>query len=198
MLKIEDYKIVFAAACLIAVLLLASPTLGLIIHLPGGDKFSELCVLGSGGLADDYPFNVTADESYLINVGVDNHLGSSAYYIVYVKFRNQTEPLPDTTTGTPSPLSPICEYRVFLQDGKSWEAPLTFSFSQVSFSENQSRIGSVTMNGVTYGINETSIWDAENNGYYYELFMELWIYNAESHLFQYHNRYVALWLNMTA
>jgi len=42
------------------------------------------------------------------------------------------------------------------------------------------------------------VWDDGNGGYFYELFMELWIYNVASDAFQFHNRFVGLWLNVTA
>jgi len=192
MLKIEDYKVVFASVGLIGVLLFASSTLGLVLRLPGGERFSELWVLGPGHMAEDYPFNVKADVSYLVYVGVGNHMGSSAYYVVYVKFRNQSEALPNATAGTPSPLNATAEYRIFLQGGESWEAPLTFSFLG-----NQSLIQSLIVNNVEFAVNKTALWDGENNGYYYQLFMELWIYNVEFQAFEFHNRFVGLWLNMT-
>jgi hypothetical protein len=196
--KLEDCKVVFAAVGLIGVLIFASPTLGLVLHLPGGEKFSELWVLGPGHMAGDYPFNVTAGVKYLVYVGVGNHMGSSAYYVVYVKFRNETEPLPNSTAGTPSFLAPLYEHRVFLEDNGSSEFPLTFSFSNVSFSGNQSTVGSVIINGVQSIVDESVSWDAVNRGYYYELFMELWIYDPASNGFSYHNRFVSRWLNMTA
>jgi hypothetical protein len=197
-MKLDDYKVVFAAVGIIGVLALASPALSLVLHLPGAEKFSELWVLGSEHMAEDYPFNVTDDVNYLIYVGVSDHLGSSAYYIMYMKFRNETEPLPNSTSGTPSPLPPLYEYRVFLKDNGSSEFPLTFSFSNVSFSENQSTVGSITINGIKSSVDESVSWDKANHGYYYELFTELWIYNSTSNGFNYHNRFVSLWLNMTA
>ena len=197
MLKLEDYRVVFVAAGLIGVLLFASPTVGLVLHLPGGERFSELWVLGPGHMAEDYPFNVTAGVSYLVYVGVGNHLGSSSYYLVYVKFRNQTEPLPNATAGTPSPLSPLYEYRVVVQDGKTWEAPLTFSFSRVSRFENKCLVEALTINDVMFAVDELAMWDVNGTGYYYQLFLELWIYSLESESFQFHNRFVSRWLNMT-
>jgi hypothetical protein len=198
MLKFEDYRAVFAAVGLIGVLFFASPTLGLVLHLPGGERFSELWVLGPGHMAEDYPFNVRENESYLVYVGVGNHLGSSTYYVVYVKFRNETEPLPNMTTGAPSVLAPLYEYRVFLEDNSSSEVPLTFSFSNVSFSGGQSTVGGLTINGVQSSIDESVSWDAVNSGYFYQLFMELWIYDPASDGFSFHNRFVTRWLNMTA
>jgi hypothetical protein len=197
-MKLRDCKVVFAAVGLIGTLILASPALGLVLHLPGGEKLSELWVLSPGQTAGDYPFNVTAGVNYLVHVGVGNHMGSSAYYIVYVKFRNETEPLPNSTSGTPSALAPLYEYRVFLGDNDSSEFPLNFSFSDVSFSRNQSTVGSIKINGFQSSIHKPASWDAVNHGYYYELFAELWIYNSTSDGFSYHNRFVSLWLNMTA
>ena len=183
---------------MVGVLLFASPALGLVVHLPSGEKFSELWVLGPGHMAEDYPFNVRENESYLVYLGVDNHLSSSAYYEVIVKFANQSESLPDTTAGVPSSLPGLYEYRVFLQDGQSWEQPLTFSFSQVSAAQNRSVVGGLRVNGVTLSVEKPEVWDDGNGGYFYELFMELWIYNVASDVFQFHSRFVGLWLNVTA
>jgi hypothetical protein len=198
MLKLDDYRLVFASVGLIGILLFASSTLSLVLHLPSGEKFSELWVLGPGHMAEDYPFNVTAGVNYLVYVGVGNHMGSSTYYVVYVKFRNETEPLPNVTTGAPSVLAPLYEYRVFLEDNSSSEVSLTFSFSNVSFSGGQSTVGSLTINGVQSSVDKSVSWDAVNSGYYYQLFMELWIYNPASDRPSFHNRFVTRWLNMTA
>jgi hypothetical protein len=197
-MKLEDYKIVFVALGLIGVLILASPIPGLVLHLPGGEKFSALWVLGPGHMAEDYPFNVTVGVNYLVYVGVGNHMGSSAYYVVYVKFRNETEPLPNMTTGAPSVLAPLYEYRVFLEDNGSSEVPLTFSFSNVSSVGGQSTVGNLTINGVPFGVDKPVSWDAVNSGYFYQLFIELWIYNPASDGFSFHNRFVSRWLNVTA
>jgi hypothetical protein len=198
MMKLEDYKVAFAAVGLVGVLILASPTLGLALHLPGGEKFSELWVLGPGHMAENYPFNVRENESYLVYVGVGNHMGSSTYYAVYVKFRNETEPLPNATTGAPSVLAPLYEYRVFLEDNGSGAVPLNFSFSKVSFYNGQSTVGNLTINGATFGVDKSVSWDEVNSGYYYQLFIELWIYDEATNMLVFHNRFVSRWLNMTA
>ncbi|HVP16097.1 MAG TPA: DUF1616 domain-containing protein [candidate division Zixibacteria bacterium] len=82
-MKLEDWKVVFAVVGLAGVLLFASLTLSLVLHLPGGEVFSELWVLGPAQMAEDYPFNVGANVSYSVYVGVGNHVGSSTYYAVY-------------------------------------------------------------------------------------------------------------------
>ncbi|MEM3640422.1 MAG: DUF1616 domain-containing protein [Candidatus Bathyarchaeia archaeon] len=197
MWKLEDCKVAFVGLGLIGILLFASPTLSLILHLPNEEKFSELWILGPQHMAENYPFNVNANVSYLIYIGVGNHMGSSSYYAVYVKFRNQTEPLPNPTTGTQSPLPILYEYRVFVQDGQTWEAPLTFSFSNVSFLENKCLVETLTVNDVTFRVDKPALWDANNKGYYYQLFLELWIYDGNAKIFQFHNRFAGIWLNAT-
>jgi len=195
--NLEDYRVVFAVSGLILILVASAPTLSLVLPFSGGECFSELWILGPNHMAEDYPFNVVNDTVYNVFLGIGNHMGSSAYYMVYVKFRNQSEPLPNATAGTPSPLSPLYEYRVFLRDGGTWEAPLTFSFSEVSFFNNQSFVESLVINDVVFSVDKLALWDGENNGFYYQVFMELWIYNAGSDDFEFHNRFVSLWLNMT-
>jgi hypothetical protein len=195
-MKLEDCRVVFAAVGLIGVLILASPALALVLHLPGGEAFSELWVLGSEHTAGDYPFNVTAGVNYLVYVDVSNHMGSSAYYVVYVKFRNETGPLPNSTSGTPSVLPSLYEHRVFLEDNGTGEFSLNFSFSDVSFSGVRSTVGIVTINGVQSSVDESDLWDTVNSGYYYQLFMELWVYNQASNAFSYDNRFVSLWLKL--
>jgi hypothetical protein len=197
MLNLDDYKMIFAISGLIALLLIASPTLSLILDLPSVERFSELWILGPKRIAENYVTNITADQSYPMYVGVRNHLASSAYYTIYVKFRNQTEPLPNATTGTPSSLQPLFKYHVFLQDGKDWEAPIEFSFSDIIVSENQSVVGNLMINNVNFRIDKQTSYDAEKKGYYYQLFIELWLYNIDEDQLVFHNRFVGFWLNMT-
>ncbi|MGB9959767.1 MAG: DUF1616 domain-containing protein [Candidatus Bathyarchaeales archaeon] len=197
MLKIEDYKSVFVVAGLVGVLFFASPAIGAFVRLPEGEKFSELWILGPGHVIENYPFNVMVGESYTVYVGVGNHMGASAYYLLCFKLRNQTEPLPNSTAGTPSPLLPLFAYSVFVEDGKTWEQPLTFSLNSVSFEGNRCLIHNLTINGVAFDVGKSVLWDSENNGYFYQLLIELWIYNASSRDFYFHNRFVYFWLNVT-
>jgi hypothetical protein len=197
-LRLEDYRVAFMVAGLIGVLLFASPTLSLVVHLPGGEKFSELYVLGPNLTAEDYPFNVTAGESYLVNLGVGNYMGSSTYYVVYVKLGNEIDALPNDTTAAPSPLPPLYGYRLFLRDNENWTAALNFSFSGVTFSNDTCTVKALTMNNVTFNVNSSTTWDMENRGYFYRLFTELWVYNADSNTVSYNSRFVSLWLNQTS
>lgn len=197
MSKIEDYKHIFAVAGLTGILLLASPAFSIFLRLPDGEKFSELWILGPEHMMENYPFKVRFGENYSVYIGVGNHVDSSAYYLVYVKLRNQTEPLPNVTAETPSPLLPIFVYSIFLENGGTWEQLLNFSFQDVSFNGDRCLVGNLMVNGVTVNVDKYALWDSENNGYFYQLFLELWIYDAASRNFRFHNRFVGLWLNVT-
>jgi hypothetical protein len=198
-MRLEDYRTIFTVGCLVLVFATAFPGLSVVFSFPkGGETFTELWVLGPGHMAEEYPFNVVVGEEYMVYMGVGNHMGSSQFYNARVKLRTQSEALPNATAGTPSPLPTWYEAMVFVEEGGTWETPLTFSFSGVSFSENRCRVESVALNEVTFDVDKTVLWDAENQGFYCHLFIELWVYGVESDAFEYHNRFVGLWLNMTA
>jgi len=182
---------------LIGVLLIASPALADVIHLPGGEKFSELYLLGPDHMAENYPFNIVAGQNYSVYVGVGNHLGSSAYYVLYVKLGNQTDLLPNATPGTPSSLQPLYEYRFSIQESMNWESPLTFSVSNASISGNNSQINTLQLNGDAFNVDKPAMWDSNSTTFTYQLFFELWRYNIQSSSIQFDNRFVDLQLNLT-
>jgi len=196
--NLEDYRTVFAVTSLALVLVAAAPTLSMVVAFPRStERFSELWVLGPNHMAEDYPFNVRVGEEYRVFVGVGNHMGCSSYYMVYVKFRNQSQPLPDASNSTPSPLPPLYEFRFLIMDGGSWEAPLTFTFLEVTRWEDSCLVRRISINDVVFSVDSPSSWDSENNGFYYQLFFELWLYDMTSRSLQFHNRFVGIWLNMT-
>ena len=192
-----DVKLAYVLSCAVLGVIILWPTVAAFISLPSGERFSELYMLGPNRLAADYPFNATENESYSVYLGVGNHMGSSRYYVLYVKFRNQTEPLPNATNGVPSPLAPLYEYRLFVGDNSSSEVPLIFSFAGVSFAGERAFVGDFVVNGFSFAVDESVSWDGDKSGYYFQVFVELWIYDPEVDGFSYHNRFVSRWLNVT-
>lgn len=197
MWSLADYKSMFMVAGLIGIIVFSVPSVLVFVRLPIGEQFSELYVLGSSHMADGYPFNVSAGTDYRIYLGVGNHMGEAEYYRVIVKFRNATEPLPNATENAASSLPELYAYNVFLSDGRTWEETLNFSFSDVKFGPNVSSISRMRINGALVNVDKIAVWNDTNNGFYYELFFELWIYDAEAGNFQYHNRCCGIRLNMT-
>lgn len=196
-MRLENIRLIFITVGLIGVLLFASPTIGLLVKAPASQEFSELYILGPSHTFDNLPFNVKADVNYSVYSGVVNHLGSSCYYTSFVKIANDAASLPNATLGTPSNLPALYEYNSFVSDGGTWEAPLTFRVNELTFIDGTSQLSNITINGVEFPVNLTSAWDSANAGYYYNLFVELWIFNSTLGISQYHDRFVSLVLNMT-
>jgi uncharacterized membrane protein len=196
-MKLEDYKLIFVAVGLIGVLFIASPALADVIRLPSGEHFSELYLLGPEHMTENYQFNIAVGQNYSIYVGVTDHLGSSAYYVLYVKLKNQTDLFPNATTGTPSSLSPLYESRFALEDGQSWESPVNFSISAAAFSNNQYLVKTIIVNNIAFNVNKPADWAANATEFNYQLLFELLIYNPSTGSMNFNNRYVTLQLNLT-
>jgi uncharacterized membrane protein len=168
------------------------------VHLPANETFSELYVLGSTHVAEDYPFNVSGGQTYSVFLGITNHMGGAMYYVLNVTIRNESDALPSTILGAESPLPSFCRYRVFLANNETWEEKLNFSLADVSVGLNASRIGTVSFNGVASQVNKTIAWDENRRGFYFQVLAELSTYDHASLKPVYSNRFVGLWMNVTA
>ncbi len=198
-MKFKDYRALFQVASLGLVLLAASPALSLVVSFPSGtEKFSEFWLLGPNYMAEDYPFNVQAGESHSLSLGVGNHLGHSGYYLVYFKFRNQSQLLPDASSSEPSPVASFYELQFLVADGDIWETLITFEVLNVSIQDSTLVIESVAINGKASQVGSSSIWDSENSGFHFQLFFELWLYDVALQSFSFHERFVGIWLDITA
>jgi uncharacterized membrane protein len=196
-MNLNEYKLIFISIGLIGILLIATPALAKLIHVPNEEPFSELYILGPEHMASNYPFNIYVGLNYSMYLDVGNHLGYSAYYIIYIKLLNQTDIPPNSTTGIPSPVLPIYEYRLNVQDNKTYESSLFFSINSMSISGNQSFINKMAINGSIFDVNKPSILASNVTKSNYRLFFELWIYNNTSKSFGYNNRSLDLLLNLT-
>jgi hypothetical protein len=201
-MNLQEYKALFVIVTAVLALLVASPALQRVLVYPQTEFFTELALLGPGGTAENYPFNITRGVNYAVSLWVANHLGQCAYYLVEVKFRNQTQSAPDSFNFTASGLPSLCNITAFVADKESWELPLVFSFNYNESSYNatlaQVSFSSVVLNGAVLDLGgHSSVWDQQSSRFYGNLFFELWIYNDTVGAFTYHERYVDLKLNMT-
>ena len=149
-------------------------------------------------MAEGYPFSVGVGEEYSVFVGVGNHMGGSEYYMVYVKFGNGAEFLPDVDGGVASSLSPLYEFRFFVGDGEVWESSVIFGFEDVVVEGDVLSVGDVVVDGVNFPVGVSAVWESEGGGYFFQLFFELWRYDVELDSFRFDSQIVGLWLNMTA
>lgn len=196
--RLNEYSVLFVTVTGILALLVASPALSRLLVLPRTEFFTELWILDSNRRAEDYPFNITRNHNYTVFLGIGNRLGHCSYYLVKVKFRNQTQSAPDSFNRTSSSLPALYNITAFVADEEVWETPLTFSFD---YNETPSKVEfySLTLNNVVLDMkNYTVAWSSEKNGFLGDLFFELWLWNAATDSFQYHERFVRLRLNMTS
>jgi hypothetical protein len=195
-MRLQDYKYILIALGLIGVLLASSPALSLVVSLPPGEKFSELYILGPGHMAENYPYNVAVGQQNLVYVGVTNHMISTQYYVLFLKFGNHTDPLPNATLATPSPLPPLFEYRFAVQNNATLENQLAFSITDTTSNQNTSTINTIMINDLYFNVNKTAIIDNESPEIDFRLLIELWKYDPEKNLLEYDNRFIFLVLNL--
>ena len=195
-MNFASMKLIYMFSCIGLGLIILSPTLFAVVSFPENEKISEMWILGSNHMFESGVFNVSKNKLETVFLGVSNYMGDLEYYTVFAKFRNQSEPLPNITGGFPSPLEPIFEYRMFLSNNETLEENFNFSFEEISFEAETARVSKLSINGNDVVVDKTIAWDDEKSGFYCQLFFELWIYNASTSSFQFHNRSVWFWLNL--
>ena len=197
---LQRYKALFFVVVAVAALLVASPAIQRLLVLPQTDFFTEFWLLGPQHKAENYPFNIARNQNYEVFLGIGNNLGQSAYYVVEVKFRNESMSAPDRFHKKPSSLPSLFSMTVFVADKEVLEQHLTFSLDY-EFNSSFSLVNfhSMTLNDETLSLNGlSSEWNATTSKFYGNLIFELWIYNEAKSNFDYTERYVDLKLNMTA
>ena len=197
-MNLDDYRFLFATGTSLLLIVGILPLSTLYFSFPRGTaKFTELWVLGPEETISGYPFTIMVNKSSSLRVGVRNHMGHSVYYVLYVKFRNQTEPLPDTINLKPSPVPELYEFNFFLKNGEKWEPSINLTITDVLNMSDTLFVRKIRINDSELPINSYSIWDSVNHGFYYQIFFELWLYNVTTGRLQFHDRFVSIWLNVT-
>ncbi|MEM3579416.1 MAG: DUF1616 domain-containing protein [Candidatus Bathyarchaeia archaeon] len=204
-MKVAEYWLLYWTVVGVSALLVASPFLSRVLVYPQTEFFTELWILDADHMAENYPFNITHNQEHTVYLGISNRLGYCAHYMVQVKFLNwsQMELMP-TRFGPierrlPSSLPSLFNFTAFVADGQAYEIPLTFTFDYTwdeQFSEV--RLSRLKFNDAWLDMGGYTIpWNAEKREFRGFLFFELWLYNRSTAHFQYHGRFVGLWLNMT-
>ncbi len=198
-LGLQQYKAFIIVLCIAVSLLIASPTLQQLLVYPQTNPLTEFWLFGPNHDAA-YPSNVTADENIHLYLNVANHLGSTANYRIDVKFANQTQYTPNSFNHTSSTLPSLGSLTVLVAQNATEQLPVDVNF-QYNVNPDvitQLNMEKITINGKATDISSTSInWDTAKAGFYGDLIFELWLYNDSTNSFQYHERYLDLWLNMT-
>ncbi len=200
-MDLQKYKALFFVVIAVSALLVASPALQRILVYPQTEFFTEMWLLGPAHNAEGYPHNVANNSVYNVYLGLANHLGNCAYYLVEVKFRNETQPEADTFNRTFSTQPSLYNMTVFVADKETWEVPLSFSFNYYNGSSgnvSQVNFSSLQLNDISASLKGYStIWNSTKAEFFGSLSFELWLYNSTISSFQYHERFLTLRFNMT-
>jgi len=142
-MSLGEYRVLFLVVTGILALVVASPALSRLLVYPRTEFFTELWILDVSHRAENYPFNITCNQNYSVFLGIGNRLGYCAYYVVQVKFRNQSQPAPTSfgpiETRVASSLPSLFNITAFVADEAVWELPLQFSFDYV-WDEGRSKV----------------------------------------------------------
>lgn len=196
-MNLEEYRALFIVVTLGLALVTAFPLISFVMPQRNSENYSEFWLFGPDHMAEGYPCNVKAGELYRIFVGVGNQMGISEYYLIYVKFGNSTNILPDVDSSFASSLSPLSEFRFIIADNGVWERAVDFGFEGLVIEDDVLHVGSVVVNGVRFPVEVTADWNIERGGYYFQLFFELWRYDVEAGGFRFDDSFVGLWLKVT-
>ncbi|MEM1506759.1 MAG: DUF1616 domain-containing protein [Candidatus Bathyarchaeia archaeon] len=203
-MSIRDYRLLYWTIIGVTALFVASPFLSNILVYPRTEFFTEFWILDADHKTENYPYNVSRGENYAIHLGIANHLGHCAYYMIQVKFRNQMQPAPISfgpiEDRLPSSMPSLFNFTVFVADGQIYEVSITFSFNYTWDKQlSEVKFSGLTLNNIWLNMSGyLASWDSERKAFCGFLFFEIWLYNVSVNDFQYHGRFVGLWLNMTA
>ena len=188
----QQYSALLLVVIAVSALLVASPAIQQFIVAPPTTPLTELSLFGSYNNAT-YPFNVTAGQTYPLYIDVKNHLGSCTYYLIEVKFRNQTQSGPDTLSLTSSALLSLANFYFSVANNQVFELPIkvAFQYNVDTTNPDQLDMQTLMLNGYSLHLSSTTIaWDPTIPGFYGNIFFELWIFNNTANAFQYNQRYV--------
>ena len=202
-MNVQQYQALLLIITGTLALIVASPALQRLLVYPQREFFTEMWLLGPDHMAENYPFAVKKAENLEFFLGISNHLGYCAYYLIQVKFRNQTQPAADSLNRTSSTLPSLHTFNAFVANEETWETPIlcAIDFVQEDYEGTllRVRVTNMTFNDYFLDLKDfTMVWDAKRSGFFGDLFFELWIYNYTTGDFQYNERSVGLWLNMTS
>jgi hypothetical protein len=200
--KLVKHNALFIVIITVLALFVASPAIQHYLVYPERESYTELWLLGSGHTAQGYPYNIVQDQNYSVFVGVENHLGFCGYYLIEVKFRNETQSSADSLNGTPSSLPSLYNLTAFVPNKQTLEIPVTFALSYTSGSYNETLpqvvFQQLTFSNQTLGLNGCfAAWNAQTHEFAGYLSFELWLYDDVIKDFWYNSRVLNLHLNMT-
>jgi uncharacterized membrane protein len=195
-MTLRQYRGVLLIAVAVVALLVASPFIEKLVASPQTEPYTELWLFGSHHNAT-YPSNVTANQTLHLYLNIANHLGREAQYTVEMKFRGPYESGPDSFNHTASKLKALDTLRCSAANNETVELPLDLSFQYTHLPKTgEVQMENITLNGKVIPLDTTLTYDLKREGFFGNIFFELYLYNETTRELVYNQRYVSLWLQM--
>lgn len=195
-MNINDIRTIFLLTTIGFAFLSSIPLLTMVLPEVKGETFSELWMLDAQNQTSFYP--ITAKEGIVnsVFVGVRNQMGTAQSYLIKLKIRNETQDLPDINGSLASVLPSFYEYRIFVADGEIKQLFVNFELLDISVSQDTLNIDTIVVDDISCPVTASTESDTEANGYFFQLFFELWRYDIELNDYIFDNRFVTLWINV--
>ncbi len=195
---LQKYRTLVLVVALVLALFVASPAIEQMVIFPQTDSLTELSILGPYHNAT-YPYNIVSNQKTSLYIDVTNHMGSTALYLIDVKFRDQTQSAPDSFNHTSSDQPALGQITFCVANNGTIELPVDVSFQYITDGNNETlTMQNIVVNGAALSTDTTIAWNPDKQGFMGNLFFELWMFNDTSGSYQYNDRFVSLWLKMNA
>lgn len=174
----------------------ASPAIQQLFVSPKGEQFTELSILGPYHNAT-YLYNIQSNQNFTLYFDITNHLDSLSYYLIDIKFRNETQAL-ESFNGSGNDQQPIGNITFCVTNNGTVEFPLNISIHYDLDNQNSEQLNleSITVNDATLPLVNQFRWNSEKQGFFGNVLFELRLFNDTTGAFEYNQRYVSLWLKM--
>ncbi len=195
----RQYKVLIIVVIASIALFLASPALTkLLATTAQTEQFTEFSLLGPNHDTKTYPFSIKSGSGFKLYLNIENHLGTVGNYLIQVKFRDQAQSAPNSFNKTSSSLPSLWDIKAVVNNQENLEIPITVALIYSGTAESSVTLTSIVINGYSVDGRSTAVyWDSGGKGFFGNLFFELWLFNNTTNSYEYNQRYVGLWLDLT-
>jgi len=148
------------------------------------ERFIAMGILGKNMKAEDYysgnDSRIKVGDKIQWYIYLYNHWDKTQNISILIKVLNSTMPAPDDLRDEPSPIPPIWEIRLILDENETKIVPFFWYIKDVEIQENMTIIKELVIND-----NPVSLNIYGENTTRFRLIFELWILNEETGKYEY-------------
>lgn len=195
-----DLKIsrgLFIIVLMFLVFIVAVPAITIFVPFENRvETFSEFALLGQNHDIIASPIKVSSQEMTELYVSLTSHMDTSEYYMVELKFRNNSLSSLENNISGSSSASILYSYHFVVDTGETIELPLEIGFSEIDVEGDVLVLNNFLIDDKLIPIRESTKVDMSTSNFYAELLFELWIYNDISDSFDFVGQKAWVWINI--